>query len=242
MQGNHRPLRSAAAILVAAALLLLTPSAFATFKSPLNLTNFNPDLQATGLSLNYTAASGLLTITGTGVSGTFTGLNSKFGVGTMDYSLSVTLTNNGSSLLAPGSLTITAASNWIGGAAVSAGQLMLAGTIYDFGVSGSASTPGSNGTFEFLLNNLSSDVPDELDWNLAGFAQVIGTSVNSIFPADASWLAGDVDFSGSITTDNSVPLPATLGLMLLGLAGVRLTRNRHEKLMDRAVPGGSSAA
>jgi hypothetical protein len=149
--------------------------------------------------------------------------------GILNYLLSVTFENDGASLLATAShtLLITAASQWtINSQTINAGQVMLQGDIYDFGVAGT----GSSGVFEFLTENLSSEVDGILGWNLSGFSQVIATANTSISTGDTSWLAGNIDFTASnVVADNSVsavPLPATLALMAFGVAGISIVRRR----------------
>jgi hypothetical protein len=236
MKSKENQLRTVGAFALAGALMLVGQPVFAAFKSALGLTNFNPDLQATALDLSYAASTGVMTISGTGVSGTFTDVDGNFaGGGLLDYTLSVTFENDGASLLATASntLSITAASQWnINSQTIDVDQVMLDGDIYNFGIAGT----GSSGTFEFLTENLSSDVDGILGWNLSGFSQVIATA-SSISTGDASWLVGNVDFSAStVVADNSVsavPLPATLALMAFGVAGISVVRHRRG-LLGRA--------
>ncbi|WP_162268037.1 PEP-CTERM sorting domain-containing protein [Thiohalocapsa sp. ML1] len=234
MKSKENQLRTVGALALAGALMLVGQPVFATFKPALGLTNFNPDLQATALDLSYAASTGVMTISGTGVSGTFTDVDGNFaGGGLLNYTLSVTFENDGASLLATASntLSITAASQWnINSQTIDVGQVMLDGDIYNFGIAGT----GSSGTFEFLTENLSSDVDGILGWNLSGFSQVIATA-SSISTGDASWLVGNVDFSAStVVADNSVsavPLPATLALMAFGVAGISVVRHRRGLLV-----------
>jgi hypothetical protein len=232
MKSKENQFRTVGALALASALMLVGQPVFAAFKPALGLTNFNPDLQATLLNLSYTASSGVMTIGGA-VPGTFTDVDgNSAGAGGLNYLLSVTFENNGASLLASASntLSITAASQWtINSQTISAGQIMLQGDIYDFGIGSS----GSVGTFEFLLENLSSDVDGILGWNLSGFSQVIATAPSIV--GGASWLEGDINFSASnVVADNSVsavPLPATLALMAFGVAGISVVRHRRGLLV-----------
>jgi hypothetical protein len=104
---------------------------------------------------------------------------------------------------------------------------MLSGQIFDFGFSGGGD---GTGTFEFLLTDLASDAP-ELGLYLDDFALSIASTTQPLSGfTDDSWLAGNVDFSGSdLLSDTSVPVPATvllLGFGLLGLGAVRRHRLR----------------
>lgn len=225
--------RGLAGALMLGALTLGVQPAFATFKSALDRDNFNPDIQVSGLDVSYIANTGVFNLTANDGGGFFTNAAGDFaGSGNADYNLSAVFGSQGS-VLNSGSLTITAGTDGFNTPAgsISDGTVMLSGQIFDFGFSGSGD---GNGTFEFLLTDLASAAP-ELDLYLDDFALSIASTTSPLTGSgstfsDNSWLAGNVDFSGSdLTSDTSVPVPATvllLGFGLLGLGAVRRHRLR----------------
>ena len=223
------PRRSGALACVSLFLVLASQPSFAAFKDTLNLTNFNPDLNVSQLAINYTLGTGdtsTLSITGTGAGNTSAAtwkntLGALAGsFSSVQYSLTASLSGNGSVLDSGSFSIVNKGSNNLG---IATDALLLSGTLYNFGVSGS----GNSGTFEFQFQGLDSDARTELEWNFAELGQII-FSTDTIDIDSSVWLAGNSAFSStSGGADHSVPVPAPLALLAFGLIGIRWIRARR---------------
>jgi hypothetical protein len=212
------------------ALLLLWAAAgavHAAFDSDFSVEPFNPDLFNAQLSLDYDYNAGdgtsVLNISGNGP-GSFTDIN---GVETdilqMTFSLQANFASAGSELLAGSTVSILSQDPFLP-LGIPLNSVLLGGTIYDFSID---SKGDGAGTFYFLLENTYSDVADILGWGNGASGQIV---FNADFNDAPGWENGNVNFdsSGQIvplsSSDTSVPAPAPLALLGVGLIALRLLR------------------
>jgi len=222
-------------LLLGALMMLMAAPVLAVWKDPIGLTNFDPDLQPTSLSLSYTLGSGpsgwdVLSIVGSNsgnsTTGTWDGINGGTGLFTsLSFELTAYLSGSGS-VFEGGTLDIVNVGPVFdtGGlnpdlTTIGNGAVLLSGTIYNFGVD--IADGGDSGTFEFQVSNVQSDVREILQWYDANRGQVI---FGSDIITTSGWETGATAFSVTGRADTSVPLPPTLALLAFGMIGIRMLR------------------
>jgi hypothetical protein len=209
----------------AAALALIATFAGSAQAVPLGLTPNDPDIAVIGLDLSYNHVLQLLTATG----------NASTSYSATDASGNPVAVTSGSYILTAG-ITNAGAFNGTGNlniqGNIGAGiETLLSGNIFDFGFDDSGASVGA-GVFEFLLDVTGSA-------GSLGFGSTAGVIIAVPpfgLPADwdfeSSFVSSSLNASGDITADNfavpaRVPEPASIGLLLMSVAGLSLRRRRR---------------
>ncbi len=178
--------------------------------APLSLIPGTPNLILFGGSIDYTGATGALSITGTTMDLDVNGSGFVTVVGG-NFSLDAVLDSSG--VFQSGSLSVTGTTGDPG----FPGTSLLTATLTDFGFGGS----GPAGVFEFAMNVTGGD--------MAAFGSSGGViaSTFSLSPSGGiNWdatLDFQQNFSATVNVDAFVPVPAAVwlfGSALLGMAGL----------------------
>ncbi len=187
--------------LIAAGLLLGS----AAQAAPLNLVLADsPDIFSSGINVDYTVSSGVLTATGTASTFEDDGVGPAIGVDTGSFDLFASIDNSG--VLSAGTLSI-------GGTIATLGYVsgtLLTGTLTNLGYP----TSGSGGPLEFLFNVTGGDLASA--YGASGGIILSQSGFNGGFAVDFNNAA----FSGLADTGTVVPVPAAVWLFGSGLLGL----------------------